>query len=181
MRDASSYRIEFDDKGERLVLPLRRDLRALAWGVLAIALFVAVGTDQFQQRRGWLDAIPLAFAAFAIVESIGGFVLTLLGKETIQIVGGRLKHSWRVIGVGREATYALVDMESITAASTRFSDYDPESNNPVSPLREFGRRGRIKIDLADRSLHLGVALKDDDVDQVIAWLVRRLPKSVTFW
>jgi len=165
------YRVEFASSGERLVLPIRRDWR---WVIIWVGASLAIELFRIyvQSDHTYFPIIPAIVVVFALVD---GFT-SVFGQETIQIGHGELAHTLRIFGMKRQAKFRTAEIAALTTVPDNFTS--PRDNDTLVSLRsDFGKKGAIKFDYRDKSIYLGLTIRDEDVPLVLAWITRRLPAS----
>lgn len=169
------YWIEFDEHGERLVMPLRRGWKAVAlsWVGFSIVAF------KFRDALS-LDPGPFALAvdlllAGLLLHLLLNLVTSLFAREVVQIANGSLVHGWRLLWLRREKRYPLLQ---ISALSAERAIAPPKENELLSPLKDFGKVGAVNFDCNGTTVGLGAALDQAHGEQVVNWIARRAPRGV---
>jgi hypothetical protein len=167
------YWTEFDEQGERLVIPIRRNWKTIAGGFGLLILYGFQHAVQLRDRD-WISFLMLTFIALATLLFLGEALTSLLGRETIQVSGGKLRHGWRLFGFGRTKEYEVGSIR-LLAADRDLTKPDPKKL--VSALRDFGKIGSIAFDYGDKTVFMGATLEPGEAQPVVDWLTRRLPKT----
>lgn len=171
----AAYWTEFDEHGERLVMPMRRNWKVVGTGFLALVLFA------FQHRIGlgwptspidWLWPLSLVGLTLLLVVNV---LTSRLAREVLRIEGGALVHSWALFGLRREKRYPLRDIRALSAE--REVD-PPKDERLVSPFKDFGKAGWVTFECQGQTVGLGAALDQAHAQQVVLWIARRAPRSV---
>lgn len=170
------YWTEFDERGERLVMPLRRSWKAIGAALFGFGLWLAERLIRLwghQHERGWEDYLVVTLAAFFVVHLLLNVATSLLAREHLRVEGGELIHGWTVFGLQRETRYR---MSEITRLSTDPAGFAEETKQLLSPLSDFGKKGVVKFFYRDKMRGIGAALDEAHGEQVMAWIVRRIPR-----
>lgn len=171
----AQFWIEFDEAGERLVMPLRRSWKVVGWALLGLAF--AVGQYFYQlsadpNRFEWFIGLLLFAGLLHVVLTV---LTSLLAREIVRIESGDLIHGWRLFGVTREKRYPL---REIIALSADREVSMPQTDQLLSPLKDFGKVGVVNFDYLGKTIGIGAAVDQAHGQQVVAWISRRAPRSV---
>lgn len=172
----AGYWTEFDERGERLVMPLRRNWKAVGAALFGFGLWL--GERLFQlwrhhDERGWEDYFLIALASVFVIHLLLNIATSLLANEVLSVEGGELIHGWSVFGLRRETRYRMAE---ITRLSTDPAGFAEEAKQLLSPLSDFGKKGVVKFYYHDKLRGIGAALDETHGEQVVAWIMRRIPR-----
>ena len=176
--DASkaNYWTEFDVAGERLVMLIRRSGKVVSGALFGFGLVIFNFRRSFGHEPGPYDYIVYAGLVCGALYLLLNIITSLLAREVIQIGHGELVHGWRMLGLKREKRYLLRD---IHALSIRPDEDTANLDKLVSPLTDFGKAGVVKFDYRGDTIGLGAGLDEAHGQQVVEWIARRAPRSVT--
>ncbi|MFM5931536.1 MAG: hypothetical protein ACKOPQ_11545 [Novosphingobium sp.] len=169
------YWTEWDERGERLVMPIRR-----SWKVIGSALFFfALGSVQHARLVGeganFFEYIFLAIIVAGALHFVLRTLTSLVAREVLRIEAGTLIHGWEIFGIKREKRYPLRDIYGLSA------DRDlslPEAKQLFSPIKDFGKIGAVNFDYKGDTIALGAAIDDAHAQGLVDWIARRSPRSV---
>lgn len=170
------YWTEFDESGERLVMPIRRSLKVVGGALLGFGYLLFKSHASFGH-----EPEPLDYLIFAGLAATAGYLLiniatSLFAREIIAIRAAQIVHGWRLLGLTREKSYPLVE---VTALRTQEPDEGKSTDKLVSPLFDFGKSGTVAFDYRGQTIRLGAALDEDHAARVVEWIARRGPSSIT--
>lgn len=178
-----ALRFEIDERGQRAVLPLRGEWRRTALLLAVSAAFAGAHAwltmnEALSGKAYWM--IPSAVVAGAVGSY--NLLFVLFGRETVAIDRGALVHRWSALGIHRTRRYDMARIDSLELAHATIGPRDKEvdRNAPVSPTRDFGKRGRVRIDCDEETTYIGAAIDEPSARQLIAWLRPYLPRRVVF-
>lgn len=172
----AQYWTEFDERGERLVMRLRRRWQPVLLALGGTLLLLGIKSMPLWEHRENLqgsDYLLLAMLTAAVVHLLINAVTSLVARETIRIEGGNLVHGLSVLGLRRERRYRLTDIEHLT---TDEAGQGEERKQLISPLLDFGKQGMVKFRYHDGMRGIGAALDLAHGEQVVAWIARRIPR-----
>lgn len=170
------YWTEFDEHGERLVMPLRRSWKVIGLALFGIGALAVQHADDFKADPGlfeWLWGIILLLALLHVLLNI---LTSLLAREVVQVKNGELIHGWRLLGLKRERRFPLAEIRGLSAEREIKL---PDENQLLSPLKDFGKVGAVNFDCGRETVGIGAALDQDHGRQVVIWIARRAPRHVT--
>lgn len=169
------YWTEFDEHGERLVMPIRRSWKAVGYGLFGFAI-VIFKSHVIQGVSGPFEYVILAgLACFALYLTLN-ILTSLLAREVVEIRHGELIHGWRLLGLRREKRYQLKDVFQLRAND---EPGDDTGEKLISPLKDFGKAGVVTFEYHGARVGLGAVLDAAHGEQVAAWIIRRAPHHVT--
>lgn len=171
----ASYWTEFDEQGERLVMPIKRSWKTVGWAVAAFGFALVKMHAVFEHEPAafeYMVFIAIIAAALYLVFSI---VTSLLAREVIQIRHGDLVHGWRLLGLKREKAYRLGDITHLRVGRL---DSEAGLDKLVSPLKDFGKAGVVAFEHSTGTVWLGAALDQAHGQQVVDWIARRAPRGI---
>jgi len=172
----TSYRVEVDPRGQRLVIPIRIGWKAVSMAVIATlagsALHVGKLFDDIS-LFGWL--VKAAFGLGLLAMLINALT-SLFAREFVQIGHGELVHGWRLLGLRRQKSYRASEIWGLTSLNA--SEDDPKTKKRlISPLSDFGKTGLIRFEAGTTTVHIGPTLTEPEADEIATWLARRLPRG----
>ena len=170
------YWTEMDIGGERLVMPIRRSWKVVGGALLGFGFVLFKAHAVFDHEPGSFEYLVFAGLAGGAIYLVFNIIASLLTHEVIQIGHGELVHGWRMLGLKREKRYLLRD---IHALSIRPDEDTANLDKLVSPLTDFGKAGVVKFDYRGDTIGLGAGLDEAHGQQVVEWIARRAPRSVT--
>lgn len=178
----ASYWTEFDERGERLVMPLRRSWKAIGAALFGFGLWLGerslrlLGHDH---KRGWEDYLVVGLSGFVVVHLLINIATSLLAREVLRVEGSELIHGWTILGLRRETRYRLTEISGLSIDPAGSAE---EAKQLLSPLSDFGKKGVVKFDYRGKMRGIGAALDEAHGEQVMAWIVRRIPRIPQgFW
>lgn len=172
----ANYWTEFDATGERLVMPIRRSGKVVGGALFGFGLVIFNFRKTFEHEPEPFDYLVFAGLIGGAIYLVLNILASLLTREVIQIGHGELVHGWRMLGLKREKRYLLRD---IHALSIRLDEDAANLDKLVSPLTDFGKAGVVKFDYRGDTIGLGAGLDEAHGQQVVEWIARRAPRSVT--
>lgn len=178
----ASYWTEFDERGERLVMPLRRSWKAIGAALFGFGLWLGERVLRLwghHRERDWENYFVAALAAFFVIHLLLNIATSLLAREVLRVEGGDLIHGWTVLGLRRETRYRMAEISGLSTDPAGFAE---EAKQLLSPLSDFGKKGVVKFDYHGKMRGIGAALDEAHGEQVVAWIVRRTPRMPQgFW
>jgi hypothetical protein len=169
------YWTEFDEQGERLVMPIKRSWKAVGGALAGFGFAIIKMHAVFEHEPGWFEYTAFAALIGGAIYLVLNILTSLLAREVIQIRGGELVHGWRLLGLKREKRYPLSEMFDLTISRTEDS---ASLEKLVSPLKDFGKAGVVSFDFRGDPVGLGAGLDEAHGQQVIDWIARRAPRGV---
>ena len=172
----ASYWIEFDERGETLVMPIRRSWKVVGGAVFGVALWLGERLINFKHGFGafdWFDYALIALVGLVLLHLLFNVLTSMLAREVLRIEGRDLVHGWTLLGLKRESRYRT---DEISGLETDPAGAAQEVKELLSPLKDFGKKGVVKFDYRGKTFGIGAALDDDHGQQVVAWIARRLPR-----
>lgn len=170
------YWTEFDEHGERLVMPLRRSWKVIGFALVGLGFLAIQHARDFASNPGlfeWAWGIVLLIVLLHVLLNI---LTSLLAREVVQVKDRELIHGWRLLGLKRERRYPLAAIRSLSAErETKL----PDEEQLLSPLKDFGKVGVVNFDCGAQTIGIGAALDQDHGRQVVIWIARRAPRHVT--
>ncbi len=169
------YWTEFDERGERLVMPLRRKWKVVG---LALAGFAFGSIQHIMHISNPPELADLLWGALllgGLLHLVLNMATSMLAREILRIENGTLVHGWRLGFLHREKRYPLREIHALSAEREIAPAKDDQL---LSPLRDFGKTGAVNFDWGDKTIGIGAALDQDHGRQVVEWIVRRAPRSV---
>lgn len=170
----AAYWTEFDERGGRLIMPIRRGWKAIGGAVLVFAFAKVQHSLHF--GRDW-DLFDMALVLFVIVTGmllLVELVTSLFAREVLRIEGLDLVHGWHLLGLRREARYPVHEIRNLAR-----DDYDIAAvrKRLISPLKDFGKVGAVRFDSARGTVHVGLEMDEAHAEGLLRWLAARLPVS----
>lgn len=172
----ASYWTEFDELGERLVMPIRRGWKTIGGALAGFGFLLVKSHAAFDDEPG-----PFQYLIFATLIGVALYLLlsiltSLVAREVIQIGHGEMVHGWRLLGLKRERRYLLREIHRLTVGR---EEAKGSLESLVSPLKDFGKAGVVNFDYRGKTIGLGAGLDAVDGQRVVNWIVRRTPRSVS--
>lgn len=171
--------VEFDARGERLVLPIRLGWKAYVGSALAIALGHFSHLHTISRLGPWIQWLLYGLFGVAAAGLILALAASRFAHEFVEVRTGMLVLGWRLFGFERKRSYPVADISNLGRPIANYVSPRPGDTHLVSLRGDVGKRGSVKFDTSDRSVYFGITLSDDAADDAVAWLARRLPLSVT--
>lgn len=172
----ATYWIEFDERGERLVMPMRRSWKAVGGALLAFGFWLGERLLHFKHSFAtldWMDYGLIALIGLVLMHLLLNVLTSLLAREVLRIESGDLVHGWSLLGLRRESRYRLSEIERL---ETDPSGLAQEAKELLSPFKDFGKKGVVKFDYRGKIRGIGAALDEDHGQQVVNWIARRIPR-----
>ncbi len=171
----ASYWTEFDARGERLVMPIRRSWKVVGGALLGFGYLLFKGHALFGHEPGPIEYFFFTALAGLAIYLVINVIASLLTREVIQIGHGELIHGWRLIGLRREKRYQLSKIRQLSAG---LEEDSAKLDKLVSPLSDFGKAGVVNFYYRGTKIGLGAGLDEAHGQQVVEWIARRAPRSV---
>lgn len=172
----AAYWIEFDERGERLVMPMRRSWKVVGTAVVGFGIWLGERLIHFKHNLDTLDFfdyLTIGFIAVVLVHLLLNVVTSMLAREVLWIDGRDLVHGWTLLGLKRETSYRL---DEISKLETDPASFAKETKELLSPLWDFGKKGVVKFDYRGTPRGIGAALDPDHGQHVVNWIARRIPR-----
>lgn len=172
----ASYWTEFDERGERLVMPMRRSWKAVGSALLGFGFLMVERLMHVKHSLDSLDFFDYAtigFVALVLLSLLLNVVTSLLAREVLRVDGRDLVHGWTLLGLKRETRYRLDEISKLETDSESFAK---EAKELVSPLWDFGKKGVVKFTYRGTSRGIGAALDPAHGEQVVIWIAKRIPR-----
>lgn len=170
------YWTEFDEHGERLVLPLSRSWKVVIGALFGFAFAIFKMHSAFDHEPGLFEYALFAALIGGAVYLTLNILTSLLAREVIQISGGVLIHGWRLFGLKREKRYQLSEVSGL---GINTEESAASLDKLVSPFSDFGKAGIVSFYHRGTRVGLGAAINDSHGQRVIEWIARRAPRNVT--
>lgn len=172
----AAYWTEFDERGERLVMPMRRSWKAVGMALLGFGFWLGERLIHFKHNLDaldWLDYATIGFISFVLLHLLLNVLTSLIAREVLRVDGRDLVHGWTMLGLKRETRYRL---EEILGLESNAATLAEEAKELISPFRDFGKKGVVKFDYRGNACGIGAALDEAHGQQVVNWIARRIPR-----
>lgn len=169
------YWTEFDEQGERLVMPIRRSWKVVGGTLAGFGFMIVKMHALFEHEPGWFEYTAFAGLIGGALYLVLIILTSLLTRETIQIRNGELVHGWRLFGLKREKRYRLAEVFDLGISN---DEQAASLEKLVSPLKDFGKAGVVSFDFRGETVGMGAGLDEAHGQQVIEWIARRAPRGV---
>jgi hypothetical protein len=170
------YWTEFDERGERLVMPMRRSWKAVGMALLGFGFWLGERLLHFKHSLDALeftDYATLGLIGFVLVHLLLNVLTSLIAREVLRVEGQDLVHGWTMLGLKRETRYRLDKISGLESNSATIAE---EAKELLSPFRDFGKKGVVKFDYRGEARGIGAALDEAHGQQVVNWIARRIPR-----
>lgn len=169
-----AYWTEWDERGERLIIRIRRGWKAVrdaALGFAATALLPLLYHWSKESIDWEAETLQLALPALIFIPSL---IVNLFARELVTLDRGELVHRWEIAQLGKSRRYRQSEIRLLGVNE----GYAPAENGVfVNPLKDFGKLGAVRFNVQDNAVFLGASLDSAEAYQVVLWLTRRLPRG----
>ena len=172
----AAYWTEFDERGERLVMPMRRSWKAVGAALLGFGLWLGERVLHFKHSLDaleFLDYATIGFIGLMLLHLLLNVLTSMIAREVLRVDGRDLVHGWTMLGLKRETRYRLDEISGLESNAATPAE---EAKELLSPFRDFGRKGVVKFDYRGNVRGIGAALDEAHGQQVVNWINRRIPR-----